>query len=158
MTSRASSSRHSSKRAREVPPALPRPSGLVDGAGRVWDAIANKGFIAERKLQVNERCGNMLRQIKSRKWEALVDIKERAAPQVVREFYANLSVTSGNVVNIRGVSVNISPMAINKFLKVRVPQDDELFPMLANPVYDEWHRTLAHPSATYVMKKGNRAS
>ena len=79
----------------------------------------------------------MLRQIKSRKWEALVDIKERATSQVVREFYANLLVTSGHVVNVRGVSVNISPTAINKFLKVRVPQDDDLFPMLAKLVYDE---------------------
>ena len=131
---------------------MPRPSTLLEGAGEVWDAISKKGLIAERVLAPNQLCGNMLAQIRGLHWEKLCNIETPASPKLVREFYANLSVTEGNFVKVRNVVVNISAPALNDYLGIPEPENDDYADMCLYPQWEEWIRILSHPGATYKTK------
>jgi post-segregation antitoxin (ccd killing protein) len=86
----------------------------------------------------------------------LCNITTPASPKLVREFYSNLSVTEGNVVRVRNVSVNISSAALNAYLGIPEPENDDYFNLTIQPQWEEWIRLLAYPGATYKTKTVHR--
>ena len=113
--------------------ALPRPSTMLEGAGDAWDVISKKGLIPERTLEPTRQCGDMVAQIEALGWVNLCNITTPASPKLVREFYANISVMDGNVVRVRNVSINISPAALNAYLGIPEPENDDYFDITIQP-------------------------
>lgn len=134
-----------------------RPITLVEGAEKKWDEFQSFNLIHERKfLPSDDRaiCGNAKAQLDALKWGKLATIDAPIAPRLVREFYANLSVTDPDLgeVRVRGVIVNISTSAINAFLGITPPHADSYTPMVLNPPLPEMLTTLCKPGEVYDSK------
>ena len=64
-----------------------------------------------------------MRILKAQKWKKFGKHPGSVNITMVREFYSNLTLDEQLVVVVRGKEIDISPMAINKYFKVREPKD-----------------------------------
>ncbi|KAK4359889.1 hypothetical protein RND71_022118 [Anisodus tanguticus] len=89
------------------------------------------------------------------KWGPILRGHGKANLSIVREFYANWRHTRGRTVRVRGIDIEISAQALNRYLEVPDANTEMYKSMCSNPDYSRIQEILCPGRSDATWKSGN---